>query len=95
MAFLCRCNSVSAALNWPSICEQTDWQKLSTIVCLAMIIARCKPCLTRALVWILQALYVPRDNFCFLNRRTYMPVIAWLLGVPLSVILLLMLFGVF
>jgi hypothetical protein len=29
------------------------------------------------------------------NRRTHMPIIAWLLGVPISVIILLMLFGVF
>ena len=28
-------------------------------------------------------------------RRTHMPIIAWLLGVPISVIILLMLFGVF
>ncbi|OOG44179.1 hypothetical protein B0B52_07340 [Polaromonas sp. A23] len=30
-----------------------------------------------------------------LSKRTHMPIIAWLLGVPISVIILLMLFGVF
>ena len=30
-----------------------------------------------------------------IQRRNRMPVIAWLLGVPLSVVLILMLFGVF
>jgi hypothetical protein len=36
-------------------------------------------------------------SFSFLNQlwRKQMPIIAWLLGVPISVIILLMLFGVF
>jgi hypothetical protein len=36
-------------------------------------------------------------SFGFLNQlwRKQMPIIAWLLGVPISVIILLMLFGVF
>jgi hypothetical protein len=29
------------------------------------------------------------------NRRNQMPIILWLLGVPLTLVLLLMLFGVF
>ena len=28
-------------------------------------------------------------------KETFMPIIAWLLGIPITVILLLMLFGVF
>jgi hypothetical protein len=36
-------------------------------------------------------------SFVFLHQlwRKQMPIIAWLLGVPISVIILLMLFGVF
>jgi hypothetical protein len=39
----------------------------------------------------------PHLSFRFLHQlwRKQMPIIAWLLGVPISVIILLMLFGVF
>jgi hypothetical protein len=34
-------------------------------------------------------------SICARFKESYMPIIAWLLGVPISVVLLLMLFGVF
>jgi len=37
----------------------------------------------------------PPTNLTFLFKEITMPIIAWLLGVPLSVVLLLMLLGVF
>jgi hypothetical protein len=37
----------------------------------------------------------PITNHFLFSKETIMPLILWLLGVPLSVVLLLMLFGVF
>jgi hypothetical protein len=56
---------------------------------------RRRPLLTTGKADVAQARGRRELTLGFYSKEIQMPVIAWLLGVPLSIVLLLMLFGVF